>query len=125
MINSKTAIVGTGLVSDSHMRSIRKIGRSSLTCLIDTNKEILKKKSNYFKINKISDDVDYLKEVEKPDIVHICTPPQYHIDLLKNLISDGINLFVEKPFVLSMEELETYRNLNCSSVVHCNHNYTF
>jgi len=125
MINSKTAIVGTGIVSSSHIKSIKKLGKSNLFCLIDTNKKILKQKSNYWGINQISDDVDYLTEVAKPDIVHICTPPQYHSDLISNLCSKEINLFVEKPFVLSLEELDKIRKVKGSSIIHCNHNYTF
>jgi len=125
MNNSRTAIVGTGIVSSSHVKSIKKLEKSRLFCMIDTNKKILRQKSNYFKINQISDDVDYLTEVAEPDIVHICTPPQYHLDLIMKLASKGVHLFVEKPFVLNMDDLNKVKGIKSESIIHCNHNYTF
>ena len=124
MSKSDTAIIGTGIVAYSHLKSIKKLNRSSLSCIVDSNKQILKKKAGFWNINQFSDDIDYLTEVAEPDIVHICTPPQAHYSIIMHLIDKGVNLFVEKPFVLSMEELSSIQR-NTKSIIHCNHNYTF
>ena len=121
MSKSDTAIIGTGIVAYSHLKSIKKLNRSSLSCIVDSNKQILKKKAGFWNINQFSDDIDYLTEVAEPDIVHICTPPQSHYSIIMHLIDKGVNLFVEKPFVLSMEELSSIQR-NTKSIIHCNHN---
>jgi predicted dehydrogenase len=43
------------------------------------------------------DDVDRLLERERPDVVHITTPPQSHVPLAVKAIDAGAHVYVEKP----------------------------
>ena len=46
-------------------------------------------------------DFDELLAVEKPDVVHITTPPQSHFSLGMKALDAGCHLVVEKPLALN------------------------
>jgi len=39
-------------------------------------------------------------DVEKPDVLHITTPPQSHLTLAKQAVAAGCHVFLEKPVAL-------------------------
>ena len=79
-----------------------------------------------WKINNFSDDLDYLEEVVKPDVIHICTPPQYHYEIIKRFYKKRIGIFVEKPFVLKKTEInDVIKNSSPKCLISCNHNYVY
>ena len=41
---------------------------------------------------------------EKPDIVSIATPPEFHFPMTMAALTRGIHVLCEKPFALNMEE---------------------
>jgi predicted dehydrogenase len=43
---------------------------------------------------------------EKPDVVHISTPPQSHLDLVRQAVKAGAHVFVEKPLGPTFETCE-------------------
>ena len=43
---------------------------------------------------------------QKPDVVHITTPPQSHYDLARKCLERGCHVYVEKPFTLYATEAE-------------------
>ena len=51
-------------------------------------------------------DAQKLLEVTRPDVVHITTPPQSHFTLAKLCIEAGSNVFIEKPFAVTAEEVK-------------------
>jgi predicted dehydrogenase len=53
-----------------------------------------------FPIKRYFENVEELLTVERPDVVHITTPPQSHFDLAKACLERGCHVYVEKPFTL-------------------------
>ena len=47
----------------------------------------------------------------KPDVVHICTPPETHTVLAKLALNNGANIYVEKPFSLKVHEAKEILSL--------------
>jgi predicted dehydrogenase/nucleoside-diphosphate-sugar epimerase len=48
---------------------------------------------------------DLLRSV-KPDVVHICTPPDTHAALARLALQNGTNVYMEKPFTLTKRDAE-------------------
>jgi predicted dehydrogenase len=99
----KIGIIGCGRIADRHASEIEKIAGCEIIGACD--REILMAQQLYdrFNIQHYFSDVNQLLEL-KPDIVHITTPPQSHLELGKICINAGCHLFIEKPFTLNSTE---------------------
>jgi predicted dehydrogenase len=51
-------------------------------------------------------DVAQMLEAEKPDVVHITTPPQSHLALTQQAVAAGCHVFLEKPVALRHSDAE-------------------
>jgi len=52
----------------------------------------------------VYDNVHEMLSKEKVDAIYICTPPKYHYIYLKEIYKYKIPVYVEKPFVISIDE---------------------
>lgn len=51
-------------------------------------------------------DVGAMLEAEKPDVLHITTPPQSHLPLTRQALAAGCHVFLEKPVALIHSDVE-------------------
>lgn len=51
-------------------------------------------------------DVDLMLREAKPDVVHVLTPPQTHVDLVSRCLDAGAHVICEKPITPSASELD-------------------
>ncbi len=114
----KVAIVGCGKIAEAHAEVIRSF--SSTAALVATcDKELLmaKQLAERFGAKSFYDDLPKMLKDERPDVVHITTPPQSHFELAKTCLEAGCHVFAEKPFTVRAEEakelvdLAIFRNL--------------
>jgi predicted dehydrogenase len=96
----KVGVVGCGQIAlQAHIPAFRELG-FQIVGVADENKKTLAKVkgvkhkyTNY--LNLLKHDLDF---------VSICTPPYLHYEMCLNAIERGINVLVEKPLTLSVEE---------------------
>lgn len=118
----KVGIVGCGKVAlKGHIPAFRHLGLN-IVGVADPNKVALKKvrvKRKYASYSEL------LKQ--DLDIVSICTPPFLHYKTCIDAAEQGINILVEKPLALSVEEgTEMKRKVEANGVKLCVvHNYKF
>lgn len=97
----KIAIVGCGKIADGHVDEIRKLGSAAeLVAVCDREHEMARQLAVRQGVRGVYDDVDKMLATERPDVVHITTPPQVHLPLAKQAIDRGAHVFVEKPLTL-------------------------
>lgn len=89
-VNRKNTIVGICTTSLENSKNAR-------------NKLNLKKCGCY-------DNIHLMLKNEKIDAIYICTPPKYHYLYLKIILKYKIPVYVEKPFVLNINEAKTIVN---------------
>ena len=89
-------IVGSGSITETHIKSIQKIRNAKVTAIFSRNKETAKKWSTQYNIQAYSDYEDFLKNDEM-DIVTILTPSGTHADLGILAAKKGKHVIVEKP----------------------------
>lgn len=118
----KVGIIGCGKVSSAgHIPAFRYLG-SEIAGVADLNKFALKKIPAK---RKFTDYRDLLKE--DLDIVSICTPPFLHYQMCLEAAERGINILVEKPLALSINEGIAIKNVAKKNGVKLSvvHNYKF
>jgi predicted dehydrogenase len=100
----KVAIVGCGQIADGHAGEINKIECARLVACCDLEPLMAEQLAVRFGVPKHYDDFERMLECERPDVVHIATPPESHLRLGLQAIDAGSHCYVEKPFALSFSE---------------------
>jgi len=58
-------------------------------------------------------DVAAMLDAEKPDVLHITTPPQSHLALTRQAVAAGCHIFLEKPSRCVIALLSHRRGSGC------------
>jgi 2-alkyl-3-oxoalkanoate reductase len=106
----KISFVGCGNIAHVHMNFLLKIG-AVVSAVCDGSKTRAALFSEKYKIPKYYVELLDMLHEENPDVLHILTPPHTHYDLIMKGLLNGCNVFVEKPFCLSLEEANTVIDL--------------
>jgi predicted dehydrogenase len=94
----KVAIVGCGKIADGHVEEIRKMpATAQVVAVADRELLMAEQLATRDGIPAHYDDVDRLLAAERPDVVHITTPPQSHLALARSAFDAGAHVYVEKP----------------------------
>jgi predicted dehydrogenase len=107
MKKKNTAVVGAGWFGRAHVRNFDDL--SKLTAICDKNEERLQQLSaQYDGINIYTDVADLIKN-EDLDAVSIVTPPKFIPSLSRQFAEKGIDVLMEKPMALNLEDLEQFK----------------
>lgn len=119
----RAAIVGTGGIARAHVQAIRGcLDRVELVACCDIDQQRVETFADEHGIAGRYRELDDLLEREKPDLVHICTPPGLHCKLSVKSLTGGAWVLCEKPLCASLAEMdrieaaETETGNYCSSV---------
>ncbi len=100
-VKLRVAIVGCGKIADGHVEEIRKLGSmAELVAVCDREMEMARQLAVRHAISSAYDDVDKMLAEQRPDVVHITTPPQAHLLLARKAVDAGAHVLVEKPLTL-------------------------
>lgn len=96
----KIAIVGCGKIADAHVEEISKIPSVRLCAVCDLEPIMAEQLAARYSISNWYSDVAHMLEAEKPNVLHVTTPPQSHLALTKQAVAAGCHVFLEKPVAL-------------------------
>ncbi|WP_427018535.1 Gfo/Idh/MocA family protein [Pseudarthrobacter sp. P1] len=92
----KVAVIGCGDVSSVHFDAIGDHPEAELVAVCDPDQERLAKAVAAYGVPGYVDHRALLAEV-RPEVVHICTPHNTHVDLAVDALAAGVNVILEKP----------------------------
>ncbi|GIN39890.1 Gfo/Idh/MocA family protein [Heyndrickxia oleronia] len=100
----KIGVIGTGSISDSHLRSYQNNENADIYAICDFNEERAKAKAAAFQAEKTyTNHLDLLKDAEL-DAVSICTWNNTHAEIAIDALNAGKHVLVEKPLTTSVEK---------------------
>ena len=102
----KVAVVGCGQIADGHISEIQKLDNAEVTALCDREPLMAEQAAVRHGVPGHYRLFEELLEKERPDVVHITTPPQSHLPLAIQAIDAGCHVYVEKPLTPRYEEAE-------------------
>jgi predicted dehydrogenase len=121
----KACIIGTGFVGNAHIEAMRRLGFIEIVALVESNGQAAREKTQALGIPYAYS--DYREMLLNPEIqvVHNCTPNQFHYQINKDIILAGKHILSEKPLaVTSRESAELVYLARKHGVVHgVNFNY--
>ena len=99
----RAGIVGAGYVSSYHVRAVQSLPFAEVVGIADLDQIKAQELAARFGVRTVCRTLDELA-AEKPDVVHILTPPAYHADLAIQAMEMGANVLVEKPMAETLED---------------------
>jgi predicted dehydrogenase len=103
----KVAIVGCGKIADGHIEEIKKMpDRARVVAVCDQEILMAEQIAVRYGIPSHYDVFDRMLEAEKPDVVHITTPPQSHLFLARRAVDAGCHVYVEKPIAMNLQDVQ-------------------
>jgi len=108
-----SCIVGCGAIAESHLKILDKMPHARVLAVCDTNREAARELARRHRVLHTYDDAREMLETEKPQVVHILTPPQSHAALAELACELGCDALVEKPMAMNAEEAR--RMVECAA----------
>lgn len=107
-------LIGLGYWGPNWLRNIMNHGKYKLNWISDLDKNKLSKFSQIYNLDKSTVFEKYQDALDNknPDIVLVATPPSTHLSIGEYLINQKINLIVEKPMGLNIEQTKELVNLS-------------
>lgn len=104
----RAAILGTGSIAEiAHLPALRsQVHRVDVVAAVDIDPERLENFQSKHEIPAGYTSLDAMLAEQRPDLVHVCTPPAAHADAVVRILESGAWALVEKPPVLSLAEFD-------------------
>ena len=106
----KCAIIGCGRIAVNHIQaaSNNKIDVAAVCDIVPQNMDVLFYKCDYFDNEKTKRYTDYKKMISENDFdfIAIATDSGTHAEIALYCIEKGINVIIEKPMAMSIEEAD-------------------
>lgn len=115
MAGYRSAVLGCGPRAYAHARAYKLITRGKLVACCDLDAERRTKFANEFGIPGYADAVDMIQK-EKPDLVHVVTPPSLRVGLMTMISDQGVPAcIVEKPIAYEVNDWRALVDLEARS----------
>lgn len=103
----KYALIGCGRISPNHIEAAKN-NNLEFVAMCDVIPKAIQEKSEKFGLEAVHRYTNYkeLLEVEKPELVAICTESGKHAAIALDCIEDGCNVIIEKPIALSIADAQ-------------------
>ncbi|MDR1224577.1 MAG: Gfo/Idh/MocA family oxidoreductase [Tannerella sp.] len=112
----RVAVIGFGFMGKTHARNILNSNRMELTAIVDNRIDSISQVSGNIDTGEIPpeilagiskyDNVDTCFAEALPDAVFVCVHTFSHYEIAIKALKQGLHVFIEKPFVLNVEEGE-------------------
>jgi predicted dehydrogenase len=96
-------VIGFGRMGLTHFSILNANPKVELIAVCDSSRLILKNVAKYMGVLTFKEPERMIKQVPL-DFLVIATPTAHHADMVRLAIGKGLHVFVEKPFVLSVEQ---------------------
>jgi len=100
----KAALIGCGKIADAHVQQILRTRKARIVGVTDREPLMARQLQDRFPIDAVYDDLEELLAQQRPDVIHITTPPASHLVVAKQCLEAGCHVYVEKPFTVNEEE---------------------
>ncbi len=102
----RAALIGCGQIAPHHVNALADVPGAELVAVCDSDPRRAAAVAASAPGCRAHTNLDALIEEERPDVVHVLTPPASHAPIAARAARAGCNVLVEKPFALSVSEAD-------------------
>lgn len=126
MANSKNklrfGLIGCGRVTETlHLPALQPLEGAEVVALSDISVDRLNKVADFFHIKGRYTDYKQLLKDQAIDVVAVCVPAEFHVEVALSALEAGKHVFVEKPLALELAEsdllIEQAKKSSCKITV--------
>ena len=108
----RVAVIGTGRISEEHLRFLATDPRTSLVGVCDLSPSLARYAATRFDAGAAFTDYAEMLTTARPEVVHVLTPPHTHVAILRDCLMAGAHVIGEKPVAPTLEDFETLWSLS-------------
>lgn len=108
MANLRAAVIGVGYLGRFHAQKYAALEGVDLVGVVDVNEENRKSVAEECDCDAFA---DYKEILEKIDVASIVVPTTYHYDVAKDCIEAGVDILLEKPMTVNLDEADALNTL--------------
>jgi predicted dehydrogenase len=102
----KVGIIGCGQIAMTHIPYVLARPDARIVGVADASEGRARELATRFRLPYVYRTLGDLLDAQRPDVVHILTPPQTHGALAMEAMEAGCHVLVEKPMAANLEEAE-------------------
>jgi predicted dehydrogenase len=101
----RIGVLGAGYIGKKHVNAWEKVAGSAVTAVADIDQEKRLALSAHANASAF-ESLDELLSATRIDILDVCLPTPLHADAVIAGLESGVNVIVEKPFALTLDEID-------------------
>ncbi|MET3805620.1 putative dehydrogenase [Nakamurella sp. UYEF19] len=101
----RVALAGCGVISVQHLEAITAAPGAELVAVCDTDPERARTTALQHRCREYGD-FEQMLDVERPDVVHVCTPHFRHAPMAIAALGRNVNVLLEKPLATTVADGE-------------------
>lgn len=119
MAHPTCAVVGLGPMGLTHASIANARGSYSVAALVDSDSQLIRAARKLLPHVRTFTDTGQMMRTVSPTIVYVCTPPQTHFELVRQVLGNGSPkaVFVEKPLATSLEDVSSLNQMSLAGGV--------
>ncbi len=123
----RVALLGAGYIASHHVKALSELPQVKICAICDLDLHVAELLSKQIPDSKAYVHFEEMLALEKPDVLHILTPPDQHFSAAKTALKSGCQLFIEKPICATASESEELVALaeSLQKKIGVNHNMLF
>ncbi len=115
----RVALIGCGNIAQNHISTLKSLSDIEICAICDVNiKKAESIKARFSLDSRIYTDYGELLENERIDAVHIATPHHLHASMAIAALEKGVNVFLEKPLCITLDEIRALKEAESKSSAH-------
>ncbi len=104
----KTAVIGVGSFGERHAKTYSELPDVQLIAVVDADIKRAREIAKLYSCDAFSDVASILGRINAASIV---TPTRYHAGVAKSLLTEGVDVLIEKPMTATLEEADAINQL--------------
>jgi predicted dehydrogenase len=99
----RIGVIGIGHLGNYHLQKYQQLSDCEIVGVVDTVEERSSKAAEIFNCDAF---VDHRSLIDKVDAVSIAVPTGFHHEVAKDFLSEGIDVLLEKPIAVNLEQAD-------------------
>jgi predicted dehydrogenase/nucleoside-diphosphate-sugar epimerase len=120
--NLGIAFIGTGAIAHTHAQAVRLIPQARRVAAFDPNKAAAQRFAESYGFQRVHETLEAVLSDTQVDAVHLLTPPETHLDLVRRCLEAGKPVLAEKPMFSNPADFALFEELLAKHPVACSVN---
>jgi len=97
-------IVGCGFIAHGHLKAWKRVPQANIVAVSDLNESLAKYTAKAWNIPHYYGTLSEMLEQDGINVIDVCTPPQVHMSLAVEAMEKGVDVLIEKPMTITVED---------------------